>query len=200
MKFLAILFLSTTGFFSEVNEKNSPDESKATLVVSVHQAYHHFLQNAYEACVRSLSSKKLQLVKEVNHYVPKDATVDSLVFENDSLKIWGYFKSVDLGYLRNVEMVFAFETTNPRETCLQLIGLLEGEGKKITSRKENEIRFKDQQAGYIIDERFEQPSRSFTEGLYDFTITTIERFVVIEFTEAVPAKFELQNLMLANQN
>lgn len=135
MKRLAIFQAFSANGKSAQYEKTK--EEVLNIAISLHIAFYSYKNEERSACVSELTEKlSFELVKDVTHKVPKNCEVDSLIVGNDELQRWGYFKSVDLGYIKDVEIMIAMKTSQSHEIAGALADVLQSDGLTLISHRD----------------------------------------------------------------
>lgn len=118
--------------------------------------------------------------------------IDSLYMTNTTDNSWVLFKSVDLGYLKDLEMVYAIETQNVHKEINHIIS-------EVTSKYPESQVITDEVSGsvtiqyvtedlWIVDDRWKQASYTPINTLFTYRITDYGNALLVELTETIPQK------------
>ncbi|QSE98822.1 hypothetical protein [Fulvivirga lutea] len=184
-----LVILSSIAFAGNDGPENKPSDSQK-LATDIFHAYQLYKAKDYDKCKSLMQNQELNIVKDVLHKVSMSTAVDSLIFENQEANFWAYLKSVDLNYLRDIEAVFAVQVEDTDGLLKAFSQLLKSDQKDLIKETSNEIHFKNSSGGYVVDQRFKNPSKSYISNLYEYKLIKLDGYVIFELKESVPALFE----------
>ncbi len=188
--FILLVALSLQGI-SETPENNSSVEMQAKIMAEqLYQTYAAFRTDNIEISKEISHSLGLELAKEVSYKIPKNCRVDSLVMANDTEQRWITYKSTDIQYVKNIEVLFVIKSDEAYLVAAQLRQILEDKGKHLVKDDHHETVFKDNTGCVLIDDRFQEVTKTELYSLYNYQIKVLDEYLMIDFKEVLPRKFE----------
>ncbi|MEM6830563.1 MAG: hypothetical protein AAF551_08590, partial [Bacteroidota bacterium] len=137
MKSLALLLFASSVFGASIDSDpnaNAEELKKSHQIIhTIYDAYESYKAKDNNTCVNKLASLELSVTKSVTKDIPKNSTADSLVMVNNEKERWVYFRSVDLGYLRNIDAGIIFKYDENEQLLAQLSAQFVREGKQLKS-------------------------------------------------------------------
>lgn len=189
-----ILFLASicsfAGTKTDPQAKNADKENErlaASMADALLTALTNYKNEHKSHCINKLEGElSFELLKDVTHDVPKDVTVDSLVFGNEQLSRWGYFKTIDLNYIKDVEALVTIKSSLSLMIAQHLANILQEDGLNLIERGSGTLyEFVDQQGGYVIDGRFRKPTESHIQSKYHYKIEVLDDYLILDIKEVV---------------
>ena len=169
--------------------KNENLKSERTFLSSSLVDFSEYFKNKDFHQAKTIANHlNLQLIKEVKKDISKNCVLDSLVFQNENLGIWTSFKSVDLGYLSNMESFMVIRTEHCQLLAEQIRNELLKRGKREQVYETNSIQFMDTSGAIAIDDRFKLVTYQEIKSLYKYSISIQEDFLIFQITETIPAR------------
>lgn len=170
----------------EADEKEKRSMETAHFIV---EAYKDYLQSKRQAIEVLTKDLKFDVSKSLAYHVQKNCSVDSLVITNDRLGRWGYLKSVDLAYLKDVEAVFTIKSDESQQLAQALKELFIADKRELIEHTTKEITFRDTKGGYVVDTRFKKPTKSKIATRYHYRISVMENYLILEMKEVVSPNY-----------
>ncbi len=204
MKSLALLLFASSAFgASIVTDPNIAENNlkKSQQIIStIYEAYESYKAKDNNNCIGKLVSLNLTMSKSSTRKIQKNSTADSLVLLNNELERWAYFRSVDLGYLRNIEAGIIFKNENSELLLEQLSNELLRQGKKLKSiNNDGDVyTFEDNAVVWIEDDRWKNKTYTKMTSLYTYTISVYDNYLDIQIEEVVPKKILTDDEMSDN--
>lgn len=162
----------------------------------IYESFTHYKSSQLEACKGPIKSMALETLKQVSHNLDKDCIADSLILGNNELHRWVIFKSIDLGYIRNVEMMLTWKAEQPSDIVSSLKQILLEEERVIFIEKPDQLVFKDTKGCVLIDDRYEKPTKTTILSLYTYDIRVLDGYLILSFKESIPRKIELSSKII----
>ncbi|WP_425391495.1 hypothetical protein [Ekhidna sp.] len=191
-----LTFLFAITFSVQAFSKTDPDNNgnkhvyeAQRIALKLHQVYNHYKNKDIEACKEGMQQLSFELTKNIEIKVQTNATVDSLVFENNEMLRWAYYKSVDLGYIRDVEATIAIKHPKSKLILEELAQLIKSK-HSVTNREEESdwetIKLSDPIGADIIDDRFKIYTVTKIASLYTYEISANGDYLMLNMKESVP--------------
>ncbi len=156
----------------------------------IYQTYSAFKTDNIEISKEISHSLGLELTKEVSYKIPKNCMIDSLVMSNDAEQRWVTYKSTDIQYVKNIEVLFVMKSDEAFMVATHLRQILSSKGKHLIKDDHQETVFKDNTGCVLIDDRFQEVSKTEIYSLYNYEIKVLDEYLMIDFKETLPRKFE----------
>ena len=167
----------------------SDEKEAAQIAYAIVQAYTDYSESKENLDHTWIKDLDFEVVKSVVHHVPKNCEVDSLVIANEDLNRWAYFKSVDLKYLRNVEFLFVMKSKHSEHIFNELESFFSANDYEKVNHSTTEVEFKDSKGAYILDDRFQKPVKSKIRSRYNYKLSLLEDYVILDFKEVVSSNY-----------
>lgn len=193
MKILPAILLITISFagFSETPENTANVEMQARILAEqIYQTYSGFRTDNIEISKEISHSMGLELTKQVSYRIPKNCMIDSIVMSNDADQRWITYKSTDIQYVKNIEVLFVMKTDQADMIASHLRDILSQKGKHLVKDDLEETLFKDNTGCVLIDDRFQEVTKTEIFSLYDYHIKILDDYLMLDFKEVLPRKFE----------
>lgn len=168
-------------------------DSTVSLVDRLHETYQNYKIQQYDACNQMMTQLDFTPLKSsVSNSGAQ--VIDSLVFSNDAKGKWALFRSVDLGYMRVLDVTLAFEHAEGEELIAYLAGVLSKNKPQydleITEEAEAvEIVLTDKTEVWVGDDRFKEKTYTLHKNLFQCTMTSSGGYVLIDIREILPLEF-----------
>lgn len=172
-------------------EKTSVHNYDATIETLLN-AYTDYKQNDLMSCSDKLERIGFSASKSSNAVIPKNIRIDTLIFEDEAASKWAFFRSVDLGYLKNVSGFVTLKCENADYFLETLVGKLGNSNIHMsiqTLESQRKVVLKDTRSFIVFDNRWEEKVSSKFPSFYTYTITVLDDYVDIEFEEIVPKEY-----------
>ena len=187
---ILLIALSFTGF-SETPEDNANVEMQARIMAEqIYQTYSGFRTDNIEISKEISQSLGLELTKQVSYRIPKNCMIDSIVMSNDADQRWITYKSTDIQYVKNIEVLFVMKSDQADMIASHLREILSQKGKHLVKDDLEETLFKDNTGCVLIDDRFQEVTKTEIFSLYDYHIKILDDYLMLDFKEVLPRKFE----------
>ena len=193
MKILPAILLIAISFtgFSETPENTANVEMQARILAEqIYQTYSGFRTDNIEISKEISHSMGLELTKQVSYRIPKNCMIDSIVMSNDADQRWITYKSTDIQYVKNIEVLFVMKTDQADMIASHLRDILSQKGKHLVKDDLEETLFKDNTGCVLIDDRFQEVTKTEIFSLYDYHIKILDDYLMLDFKEVLPRKFE----------
>ncbi|MBV6641729.1 MAG: hypothetical protein KI791_13485 [Cyclobacteriaceae bacterium] len=186
-----LLFALSLNVFSETPEKQTRAEMQAQLLAEqIYQTYSGFRTDNIEISKEISHSLGLELTKEVSYKIQKGCMIDSLVLANDEEQRWMTYKATDIQYVKNIEVMFVMKSDEAYSIATHLRQILAQKGKHLVKDDHQETVFKDNTGCVLIDDRFKEVTKTEVYSLYNYEIKVLDEYLMIDFKETLPRKFE----------
>lgn len=156
------------------------------------KSYQEFKQNSKSNLIELMSAQDLELIKESTTDVPTSCQIDSVYFASTQQNKWALFKSVDLGYLKDVEITVAFETEDVSQSMQDIINTVSTKYPNVEVKKEKEtgsyiIEYKAKDT-WIVDDRWVKEAYSPLKTVFTYRLTDFGGMLVVEMNETIAKK------------
>ncbi|MEQ8882130.1 MAG: hypothetical protein RLO17_15395 [Cyclobacteriaceae bacterium] len=186
-----LLFAISYSGFSETPEKNTSAQLQARVMAEqIYQTYSAFRTDNAEISKEIAFSLGLELTKEVSYRIPKNCKIDSIVMANDADQMWITYKATDIQYVKNIEVLFVMKSNQADMIATHLRDILSQKGKHLAKDDLEETLFKDNTGCVLIDDRFQEVTKTEIFSLYNYHIKILDDYLMLEFKEVLPRKFE----------
>ncbi|WP_109831319.1 hypothetical protein [Reichenbachiella versicolor] len=156
------------------------------------EVYKLFKKAESEDLISGMLDLDFELAKKNTTYVPKGCNIDTMYFQNDKLNRWALFRSVDLGYLKDLDVTIAMEVSNADQNILEFISNVAEEFPDITIESQMEANtyvIKNLQKDlWVVDDRWTVETYTPIDNLFTYKLSDLGDYLLIEMTETVPRK------------
>jgi len=192
-KILPAILLFVIGFsgISDTPGKKTTAEIQAKILAEqIYHTYSGFRTDNIEISKEISHSLGLELTKEVSYKIPKGCTIDSLVMSNNDEQKWITYKATDIQYVKNIEVLFVMKSDEAYTIASHLRQILSEKGKHLIKDDVEETLFKDNTGCVLIDDRFQEVTKTEIFSLYNYQIKILDDYLMLDFKEVLPRKFE----------
>lgn len=156
------------------------------------KTYGEFKLDNEHNVIDMLTANDFELLKHSTTQVPTNCQIDSIYFSNSLRTNWALFRTVDLGYLKDIEMTLAISTDNVSQKINDMIKLISEKYPKAMVKKDPatgtytiEYRLKDT---WVVDDRWQNESYSPLNKVFTYRLTDFGSALLVEMNETVPKK------------
>ncbi|WP_462249701.1 hypothetical protein [Ekhidna sp.] len=196
MKTIAILLISLISLNQEKLDQKKEVSAEEEIAAKIVDAFRSYKDKDIESCKTIMEDLSFVLTKEMKRPISGKSTIDSLIFENSEILRWAYYKTVDLDYLRNVEVMVALKHAKSDEIATILTKKLINQKTDVVTENtlfgQKKIEIIEAVGADVIDDRFVAKPVSNISSLYQYQIVSDGEYVFAILKETVP-KRTLQN-------
>jgi len=191
MKGLAfiLLFLSSLVYsqYPSENIKGNVDPRP----VDLYKAFKLYKKGDNGQTINVMEELGFNLDRTFKRRIEPSGQADSLIFKIDEKAI-AIFHTVDLIYLKNVDVTITFKTDQNIKLLVEFKDLLEKEGLKIKPIQCDKgfcYRFEENDEFWIVDKRWKEWTYTKWQSLYRYFILAHEDFLMVSLTETIPKEW-----------
>lgn len=179
-------------FFMALATTTASQASRGLGAPDLLKSFQEFKRDSRDQLIELMSAQDLQLIKESTTDVPVSTEIDSVYFTNSAQTQWALFRSVDLGYLKDVEITVAYETDNVSKSMKEIIHLVSkqypsAEVKKDKATGSYTIEYKATDT-WIVDDRWIKKTYNRLKTVFSYRLTDFGGVLIVEMNETMPRK------------
>ena len=172
---------------ANVEAKPAPN-TKQRNALEFYSAYNFYKVGNVDATIATMTGLGFNLDRSVQSKIAPDGQIDSLVFSAEE-GTKAIFHSIDLKYVKNVEVNFQVMSDKGASVINELTAILTNDGLKLTPDMHRDglfSIFEDDREVSVIDSRWEEWTITSFISLYNHQMSNYESYYVVMFSEIVP--------------
>ena len=169
-------------------------KTKDSLLNTIFSAFNDYKNGDISTCSSKLEGAGLSRVKLTGSNISDNFKIDTLYYEDTSAMKWVFFRTVDLGYLKNVFGSVTVTTENGHELAKLIVERLQRTNFHLTvvhSEEQNKIVVRDDRRFTVIDDRWSESVKNVFNSFYTYTIYIYDGMVDISVEEIVPKNYQV---------